>query len=80
MDSLARVAGEDKLRLLREEEEAEAEAEAGEDGKGASVGILYSWPTSFDNRRALGLGFGRDESFDDIVRDFKRELEGGVNV
>ncbi|OAQ68925.1 nucleoside-diphosphate-sugar epimerase [Pochonia chlamydosporia 170] len=63
MDSLARVGGEDKLKLLTEEEDEKLK------------GILYSWPTTFDNAKALGLGFKRDESFDDIVRDFKRELE-----
>ncbi|KAK2594238.1 hypothetical protein QQS21_008017 [Conoideocrella luteorostrata] len=64
MDSLARVGGEDKLQLLREEDDE------------ALKPILYSWPTRFDNARALGLGFKRDESFDDIVRDFKKGLEG----
>ncbi|KAK8932202.1 hypothetical protein H634G_04683 [Metarhizium anisopliae BRIP 53293] len=63
MDSLARVGGEDKLELLTEEDDDKLK------------GILYSWPTKFDNTKALGLGFKRDDSFDDIVMDFKRELE-----
>jgi nucleoside-diphosphate-sugar epimerase len=63
MDSLARVGGEDKLRLLEEEDIPELKK------------ILYSWPTTFDNAKALGLGFKRDESFDDIVKDFKEGLE-----
>ncbi|KAH7028094.1 nucleoside-diphosphate-sugar epimerase [Microdochium trichocladiopsis] len=63
MDSLARVGGEDKLRLLREEDDP------------AIRPILDSWPAHFDNTKALGLGFERDTSFDDIVRDFKDGLE-----
>lgn len=63
MDSLARVGGEDKLQFLVEEDVPGLKA------------ILYSWPTRFDNSKALGLGFVRDESFDAIVEDFKEELE-----
>lgn len=63
MDSLARVGGRDKLKLLREEDDEALKA------------ILYSWPTRFDNGKALGLGFKRDESFDEIVGDFKQELQ-----
>lgn len=62
MDSLARVGGEDKLKYLSEKEDPPMKA------------ILYSWPTIFDNEKALGLGFQRDGSFDDIVRDFKETL------
>ncbi|KAK1763674.1 nucleoside-diphosphate-sugar epimerase [Phialemonium atrogriseum] len=63
MDSLARVGGQDKLRHLSEEEDPKLKP------------ILYSWPTMFDNTRAMDLGFVRDTSFDDIVRDFKDSLE-----
>ncbi|GAB0137241.1 hypothetical protein EsDP_00005516 [Epichloe bromicola] len=63
MDSLARVGGRDKLKLLREEDDEALKA------------ILYSWPTRFDNSKALGLGYKRDESFDEIVGDFKKELQ-----
>lgn len=66
MDSLARVGGEDKLKLLSEEEDEKVKP------------ILYSWPTTFDNKKALDLGFSRDESFDDIVEDFKAGLKGSV--
>ena len=61
--AVARVGGEDKLALIREEDDEALRA------------ILYSWPPKFDNERALGLGFSRDESFDDVVRDFKEWLE-----
>lgn len=62
MDSLARVGGKDKLDLLSEEDDDSLKP------------ILYSWPTTFDNTKALNLGFKRDASFDDIVRDFKDGL------
>ena len=65
MDSLARVGGEDKLKYVTEKEDPPTKT------------ILYSWPATFDNTKALGLGFQRDSSFDDIVRDFKKTLEGG---
>jgi nucleoside-diphosphate-sugar epimerase len=63
MDSLARVGGEDKLKLLREEEDE------------ALKKILYSWPADFDSSRALGLGFKAPGSMDDIVREFKDYME-----
>ena len=63
MDALARVGGEDKLALLTEEDDETLKP------------ILYSWPTEFDNKKALELGFRRDTSFDNIVRDFKDALE-----
>lgn len=62
MDSLARVGGEDKLKYLSEKEDP------------AVKPILYSWPTTFDNKKGLGLGFKRDNSFDDIVKDFAKTL------
>ncbi|KAI5868108.1 nucleoside-diphosphate-sugar epimerase [Durotheca rogersii] len=62
MDSLARVGGQDKLQYVSEEDDPKLKP------------ILYSWPTLFDNTRALGLGYVRDTSFDDIVRDFKDSL------
>lgn len=65
LDSLARVGGEDKLKYISEEDDEACKA------------ILYTWPSRFDNARAIGLGFKRDNSFDDIVRDFKEELEAG---
>lgn len=65
MDSLARVGGQDKLKYLSEEEDEKVKP------------ILYSWPTTFNNKKALDLGFMRDESFDEIVRDFKEGLEAG---
>ncbi|VUC36203.1 unnamed protein product [Clonostachys rosea] len=62
MDSLARVGGEDKLKYLSEKEDPLVKP------------ILYSWPTTFDNAKGFKLGFQKDDSFDDIVRDFKATL------
>ena len=52
MDALENVGGKDKLSLLLEKEDP------------ALVPILRSWPTEFDNTRAISLGFKRDESFE----------------
>lgn len=63
MDALARVAGEEKLGLLREETDVELER------------ILRSWGTEFDNKLAYGLGFREDVSFEEAVRDYVSGLE-----
>ncbi|KXJ88469.1 nucleoside-diphosphate-sugar epimerase [Microdochium bolleyi] len=62
MDSLARVGGEDKLRFVKEEEDPVLRP------------ILDSWPAVFDNTKTLAMGFERDSSFDEVVRDFQRWL------
>ncbi|KAJ5439555.1 NAD-dependent epimerase/dehydratase [Penicillium daleae] len=63
MDALEKVGGKDKLDLLTEKEDP------------ALVPILKSWPTQFDNFQAISLGFKRDESFEQTVRDYKAALE-----
>lgn len=63
MDALEKVGGKDKLDLLTEKEDP------------ALVPILKSWPTQFDNSQAISLGFKRDESFEQTVRDYKAALE-----
>ncbi|KAJ5390435.1 uncharacterized protein N7496_001503 [Penicillium cataractarum] len=63
MDALEKVGGKDKLDLLTEKEDP------------ALVPILKSWPTQFDNSQAISLGFKRDESFEQTVRDYKVALE-----
>ncbi|KAJ5103493.1 hypothetical protein N7532_004022 [Penicillium argentinense] len=63
MDALEKVGGKDKLALLREREDP------------ALIPILKSWPTQFDNSQAISLGFKRDESFEQAVRDYKQQLE-----
>ncbi|KAJ6187704.1 hypothetical protein N7519_002612 [Penicillium mononematosum] len=62
MDALEAVGGADKLALLTEKEDP------------ALVPILKSWPTQFDNTQAISLGFKRDESFEQTVRDYKQSL------
>lgn len=63
MDALEKVGGKDKLALLSEKHDP------------ALVPILKSWPTRFDNSQAISLGFKRDESFEQAVRDYKESLE-----
>jgi nucleoside-diphosphate-sugar epimerase len=64
MDALAKVAGEEKLKLLREETDVDMER------------ILRSWGTQFNNKLAYELGFRRDVSFEQAVRDYRDSLEG----
>jgi nucleoside-diphosphate-sugar epimerase len=63
MDALAKVGGEDKLKLLKEETDVDMER------------ILRSWGTEFDNSLAYKLGFRKDVSFEQAVRDYKASLE-----
>ncbi|KUJ19236.1 putative nucleoside-diphosphate-sugar epimerase [Mollisia scopiformis] len=63
MDALAKVCGEEKLGLLREETDVEMER------------ILRSWGTEFDNSLAYKLGFKPDGSFEDAVRDYVESLK-----
>ncbi|KAJ5174637.1 uncharacterized protein N7482_000514 [Penicillium canariense] len=63
MDALEKVGGKAKLDLLKEKEDP------------ALIPILKSWPAQFDNTQAISLGFKRDESFEQTVRDYKAALE-----
>ncbi|GIK01702.1 hypothetical protein Aspvir_005740 [Aspergillus viridinutans] len=58
MDALEKVGGKDKLALLKEKEDPTLRP------------ILDSWPTRFDNSQAIALGFKRDSSFEQAVRDY----------
>ncbi|WP_425248608.1 hypothetical protein [Chelativorans salis] len=41
--------------------------------------IVAGWPTNFDARRAEGLGFASENSFDDIIRiHIDDELRGAI--
>jgi nucleoside-diphosphate-sugar epimerase len=62
MDALEKVGGRDKLSLLTEKSDPEL------------LPILKSWPTRFDNSQAFSLGFQRDQSFEQAVRDYKESL------
>ncbi|KAF7590116.1 hypothetical protein BBP40_003229 [Aspergillus hancockii] len=62
MDALAKVGGQDKLALLKEKEDHTLRP------------ILNSWPTRFDNKQAISLGFKRDSSFEQAVKDYQLEV------
>ena len=66
MEALATVAGKDKLSLLSEKHDESLAA------------ILRSWATEMDFSKALKLGFKADESFEEAVRDYARDV-GFVN-
>jgi nucleoside-diphosphate-sugar epimerase len=63
MDALEKVAGKEKLRFLKEETDEDMER------------ILRSWGTEFDNKLAYELGFRRDGSFKEAVRDYVDSLK-----
>ena len=54
--ALRRVAGEDAVRLIREEPDETIWA------------IVKNWPTRFEAKRSRALGFKAEDSFDDIIR------------
>lgn len=62
MDALAKVGGEDLLKLLKEENDE------------ALIPILKSWATKIDNSPAIKLGYKEDVCFEDVVRDHKNLL------
>ena len=62
MDALEKVGGRDKLSFLQEKSDP------------ALLPILKSWPTRFDNSQAFSLGFKRDHSFEQAVRDYRESL------
>lgn len=63
MDSLAKIGGEDKLKLLREEPNADLER------------ILRSWAQDFDPSTPDRLGLVRDKNTEDLVREYVDSLK-----
>lgn len=63
MDALAAVGGKEKLKLLKEETDPDMER------------ILRSWGDKFDNTLAYSLGFKKDVSFEQAVRDYVSSLD-----
>jgi nucleoside-diphosphate-sugar epimerase len=63
MDALAKVCGDDKLKLVKEEHDD------------ALAKILYSWAYKFDNKLAYSLGYKADVSFEQSVREYVEFLE-----
>ncbi len=69
IDALHRIAGEKAVRLIRREPDP------------VIAKIVEGWPRAFDARRALGLGFRPDGSFDEIIcTHIDDELEGRLPV
>lgn len=67
IEALARVAGSEVVKLIREEEDE------------AVWAIVQNWPTRFTSQRARELGFVAETSFDDIVRaHIEDELSGNA--
>jgi nucleoside-diphosphate-sugar epimerase len=64
--ALGRVAGEKAVRLIRREPDP------------AIAAIVAGWPTRFDPKRALALGFRAETSFDDIIRIHIEDELGGM--
>jgi len=58
LDSLERIGGKDKLQYVKEVEDPEV------------ARILRSWAYNFDNKLGLGLGYKKDESFDQCVQEY----------
>lgn len=58
LDSLVRVAGEEKLTFIEEARDEAVER------------IVGSWPAKFDISRAVEMGFQKDGSFDDAIREY----------
>ena len=65
IQALRRVAGDKAVRLIRSEPDP------------AIIRIVEGWPRAFDARRALGLGFRADSSFDEIIQIHVEDELGG---
>jgi D-erythronate 2-dehydrogenase len=63
--ALERVAGSKAVKLIRREPDA------------TIARIVDGWPRNFDARRAIGLGFKAETSFDDIIRIHIEDELGG---
>jgi D-erythronate 2-dehydrogenase len=69
IDALHRIAGERAVRLIRRKPDP------------VIAKIVEGWPHAFDARRALGLGFRPDSSFDEIICiHIDDELDGRLPV
>ncbi|MFV0297412.1 MAG: D-erythronate dehydrogenase [Hyphomicrobiaceae bacterium] len=66
IDALRKVAGEKVVARIRREPDPFVET------------IVAGWPRNFDTRRAIGLGFVADNSFEDIIRVHIEDELGGT--
>ncbi|KID84905.1 NAD(P)-binding domain protein [Metarhizium guizhouense ARSEF 977] len=64
LQALRNVGGDEAVRLVRREEPT-----------AAIRAMLDSWPTQFDDAKALRLGFVPDQPFQDTVQDFADSLK-----
>ncbi|WP_274627840.1 D-erythronate dehydrogenase [Arvimicrobium flavum] len=64
IEALRRVAGEDAVKLIREEHDE------------AVWGIVKNWATRFEAKRAKELGFKAEASFDEIVKAYIEDEVG----
>ena len=63
VEALRKVAGDAPAERIRWEPDARIKA------------IVQSWPARFDTARADAMGFGRDTSFDAMVRDYVEDVK-----
>lgn len=69
IEALRRIAGEDVVKLIREERDE------------AVWGIVKNWATRFEGKRARELGFKAETSFDEIIKaHIEDELGGKVRA
>lgn len=66
IESLGRVAGPDRVKLIRREPDAVIER------------IVGGWARNFDASRAISLGFQAEKDFDEIIRAHIEDEHGGV--
>ena len=59
LEAMGRVAGPETVKRVRFVDDARIQ------------GIVKTWPVRFTTERANAMGFKADDSFDDVVRDFK---------
>ncbi|MEL6813670.1 MAG: D-erythronate dehydrogenase [Cyanobacteria bacterium J06598_3] len=63
INSLAEVAGPDVAKLIQSQPDA------------SIAQIVASWPSRFDVRRAIALGFTGDRAFSDIIRAYQHSMK-----
>jgi nucleoside-diphosphate-sugar epimerase len=68
IDALRRIAGDGVVARIRRAPDP------------TIMGIVAGWPTRFDARRALSLGFRAETSFDEIIRTHIEDERGGEFV
>jgi D-erythronate 2-dehydrogenase len=66
IESLQRVAGSDRARLIRREPDQ------------VIMRLVEGWPGKFDASRALSLGFVSEKNFDEIIRAHIQDEQGGI--